>query len=194
MGFYADMASCTACRMRSTCTQVVLPDGNRKNPILMIIGEAPIKQDDEEGIPFIGDSGMVLRETLRHTKVLNKTNTVITNVLKCRHPDKFPKDESASICVSTWLMKEIEFLKPQVILLLGSVPLKYVANLKGITENRGSWLDVKGIKTLATYHPSYILRMDGQGDLSYRKTFEQDIFQVAGEVATILKSMPQELK
>lgn len=184
---YSEMKNCTACTMRNSCTQVVTCDGNSINPILMIIGESPGSQEDEEGIPFVGPCGQLLREVLRYTKVINRTNTVITNVLKCRPPgNKFPKDESADICVGKWLVKEIELIKPQRILLLGSTPLKYIAGMKGITACRGTWMDIRGIRGIATFHPSYVMRQDSvEGDLQTRKLFEQDIFRMAGEVEEI---------
>lgn len=183
------MLGCTLCSMRKGCTQVVPPTGNLTNPILLIIGESPGQQEDEYGEQFIGEAGQLLREVLRETKILNRSNTAISCVLKCRPPkNKFPKDESASICFSTWLSEEIKILKPQRMLLLGSVPLEYVAKMDGITRCRGNWVTAHGIRTIATFHPSYIIRTDRDGMKVHRDVFERDIFEVAGEVAEIEKS------
>lgn len=180
---YKEMISCTACKLRSVCTQVVTSIGNRKNPILLIVGEAPGAEEDEYGEPFVGKAGETLRHVLRMTKIINKNNTLITNTIHCRPPaNKFPKDDSPLICVGKWLNKEIETAHPKRMLLLGNTPLKYVAALKGITSIRGQWLNVKGIRTMATYHPSYVMRKDNLGEIQTRGNFERDIFEVASEV------------
>lgn len=184
--FYDEMKKCQACDMRKTCNQVVLADGCKEKPILMIVGESPGATEDEEGVPFVGDCGLLLRDVLRATKTLNKKNTIITNVLKCRPPgNKFPKGEHATVCVSKWLMKEIELLKPERLLLLGAVPLKYVGGMKGITSLRGQWYTMHGIRGLATFHPSYVMRQDSAGDIQTRSLFESDIFEIAKEIAQI---------
>jgi DNA polymerase len=154
----------------------------------MIVGEAPGADEDEKGEPFIGPAGEILREVVRATKILNKSNTLITNVCKCRPPkNKFPKDESADICMSNWFWKEFEIAKPERMLLLGSTPLKYVANMEGITACRGQWYRIKGVRTMATFHPSYILRTDRDGTMYQRNMFESDINEVAAEVKQILE-------
>jgi uracil-DNA glycosylase len=180
---YTKMKSCNACKMRSLCTQVVPAEGQINSPKLLIVGEAPGADEDREGRPFVGMAGQLLREVLRETKILNKGNTLISNVMKCRPPDnKFPKNDCPSICVSLWLNKEIELAKPQRMLLLGAQPLKFVAGLTGVTLCRGKWYEVKGVRTMITFHPSYVARQDRAGDLSTRRQFEDDIYQVALEV------------
>lgn len=184
---YAEKAKCTACKLRAGCTQVVVGTGCLVSPALMIIGEGPTDDDDLEGEPFLGSSGQALRSVLRETKVLNKKNTLLTNVVACRPPkNKFPKDGSAEICIGNWLWKEIELAKPARILLLGSTPLKYVADLDGITKCRGQWYNIRGVRTMATYHPSYVLRQDGQGIMVAREQWTRDINEVANEVKLIL--------
>lgn len=184
---YDRLVACTSCGVRKFCTQVVPATGCLTNPLLMVVGEAPGQQEDEEGEPFVGAAGEILREALRATNVLNRNNTLITNVLKCRPPkNKFPTDESASICISNWLWREIEIASPKRLLLLGNVPLKYVGGLDGITKHRGQWYTVRGIRTMATYHPSFILRTDRTGMLHHRNTFESDIKEVAAEIKGII--------
>lgn len=183
----AEMRNCDACKLRRGCKQVVVPDGCLENPILVIMGESPGQAEDEEGIPFIGASGEILREVLRATKILNRTNTLIANTISCRPPkNKFPTDESASICVSKWLWKVIETANPDRLLLLGGVALKYVAGMEGITSSRGNWYRIRGIRTMATFHPSFILRNERDGFLQHRRVFESDINQVADEAREII--------
>lgn len=184
---YTEMAGCQACGLRHLCTQVVLGTGQKVKPPLLIVGEAPGQQEDEEGEPFVGAAGKVLRAALRKTGILTKENTLITNVLKCRPPkNKFPKDDCPDICVTKWLWEEIRLAEPKRILLLGATPLKFVSELDGITNCRGQWHTARGIRTMATFHPSFIMRKDNEGLLSFRETFEKDIQDVADEIKKIL--------
>lgn len=184
---YAKMKECSACALRSKCKQVVTATGELENPLLMIIGEAPGADEDKAGEPFVGRAGFVLRRALKETGVLNKKNTIITNLLKCRPPDnKFPTQKEIPIlCSSLWLYKEIETIKPQRLLLLGGQALKYVAGMTGIRGMRGEWIMCKGIRTLSTYHPSYVIRNDNEGDMSVRTDFEKDIDEMAAEIASL---------
>jgi len=178
-----EMKSCRSCRMRSGCIQVVPPTGNLVNPILLIVGESPGEDEDERGEPFCGDCGQLLRQYLRQTGVIKRSNTTITNVLNCRPPNnKFPKDNCAEICYSLWLSRIIKELAPKRMLLLGGVPLEYVAGLSGITANRGRWITARGIRTMATYHPSYVMRNMNSGGIKEVQQFESDIAKVAVEV------------
>jgi len=182
---YEEMKGCQACRLRKTCRQVVTAVGNVENPALMIIGESPGESEDIAGEPFVGQAGQVLRAVLRETNIINRDNTLISNVIRCRPPaNKFPTDECPSICVSRWLRREIGLAKPKRMLLMGNTPLEFVAGLTGITSARGKWLSVMGIRTMSTFHPSYILRKDREGDRGERARFEQDINEVAAEIKT----------
>ena len=188
MSIWDEMKSCNACKLRGQCNQVVLPCGNRENPILMAIGECPNNAEDEQGFPFVGRSGECLRTAFRQTG-LNRTNTIISYIIKCKPPgNKFPKDDCPDICVSKWLSEEIKLLQPKILLLIGSSALKYVAELEGITNLRGQWITVKGIRVLATYHPSYVLRKENEGYLSFKDVFMNDVVKVSEEVKKLAKS------
>jgi uracil-DNA glycosylase family 4 len=190
INLYNQLKDCTSCEIRKGCTQVVPAIGNKEKPILMIIGEAPGQDEDVQGEPFVGKAGQLLREVLRETNILNRTNSLITNCLKCRPPkNKFPTGDIPSICFSRWLLKEIELAQPKRLLLLGSQALWYVGGMKGITTCRGQWYDFRGIRSLATYHPSYILRQEGEGKTQFRKTFESDIMEVAHEVQKLAQAV-----
>jgi uracil-DNA glycosylase family 4 len=189
---YAQMKECTACIMRKMCTQVVTYDGFLDDtPLLLVIGESPGADEDREGRPFVGDCGILLRQALRATKILKKNNTIISNTLKCRPPNnKFPQDKNITkLCVSKWLDKEIEAIEPKRMLLLGNVPLGFVADLTGITKVRGTWITVKGVRTLATFHPSYVIRCMNTGDMDTRKLFFSDIQTVAEEVSHLQEAL-----
>ncbi len=185
---YEKMKDCKACKVRSGCFQVVGGAGQMERPKLLIIGEAPSKDDDNTGEPLSGGEGECLRDALRTTKILNKMNTLYTNVLKCAPTDKFPKGDPAMICTMLWLSKEIELAQPKRMILLGNTPLKYVAGMEKVTTCRGNWYDVKGIRTMVTYHPRFVMREDARGDMHARQCFEQDIMEVAKEVAELEKA------
>lgn len=182
---YDAKKQCRACKLRQGCIQVVAGSGSF-NPILMIIAEAPGEDEDEAGEPFMGRAGECLRKVLRSTGIIKKTNTLITNVLGCRPPkNKFPKDDCPDICTAQWLWEEIRIAKPQRMMLLGGTPLKYVAEMDGITQCRGQWYTIRGVRTMPTFHPSYVLRQDSAGDMLVREKFERDIKEIAAEVAEI---------
>jgi DNA polymerase len=157
--------SCRSCEVGMAYDQVVPSDGDTIHPVVMVIGEAPGKDELTQGSPFVGKCGKLLRNNLRVCGC-HSGNTVITNVLPCRPPkNKFPKDNDlVKSCVNKWLMEEIKILKPSIILLVGSTPLKFVLGMKGITSCRGKWYPLKGmgfpVICMPTYHPSYVLRKE----------------------------------
>lgn len=183
---YTEMKNCQLCVLRQSCTQVVTHEGQVNGPTLMIIGESPGADEDESGRPFIGRAGQLLRQTLRSTGKINAGNTLITNTVHCRPPgNKFPTDGAASTCVSKWVSREIEIAQPKLILILGSQALKYIAGMKGITSVRGQWITARGIRTMPTLHPSYVLREENAGNTESLDNFTKDIFEVANEVAEL---------
>lgn len=184
---YQEMTSCSACGLRSGCSRVTTATGNTIDPVLMVIGECPTRDDDWGQGLLSGAAGEVVREALRETGVLNKKNTVVTNVLHCFPGGKFPKDESAEICVNKWLYREIDELKPQRILMLGSKALWYVAGMTGITASRGKWYRVRGVRSMATFSPAYIIRQDVEGITTARRLFESDFADVANEVKGLIR-------
>jgi len=178
-----EMKKCSACRLRAGCTQVVCPIGQYISPALVVCAESPGSTENETGEPLIGPAGQCFREVMRKTKILKRTNTLLLNVLNCQPPgNKFPKDDCPKICMAQWTWKIIELAKPKRMLLLGATPLKFIAELDGISKLRGQWFNIRGIRTLATFHPSFILRQDNAGIMSYREMFTNDINEIAKEV------------
>jgi len=183
----SEMKGCRSCRMREGCIQVVPPTGSGST--LLIVGEAPGEDEDERGEPFCGDCGQLLRQYLRQTGVIKRSNTTITNVLNCRPPNnKFPKDNCAEVCYTLWLSRIIQELQPKLMLLLGNTPLEYVAGLHGITKCRGKWITARNIRTMPTFHPSYVMRFLSKGQVQEVKQFELDISAVAREVSLLEQS------
>lgn len=183
---YDEMKQCKACNLREACTQVVTHEGQTVNPIVMIIGEAPTSEDDESDRPFVGPGGQLLRQFLRENK-LNPNNTLISYTLHCRPPgNKFPtSSKNPKMCVSMWMQRELELAKPKLLLLVGGQAMKYVAGVEGIMAMRGTWISARGIRAMPTYHPSYVLRKEGEGDPGPLHCFESDIREVSIEAHEI---------
>jgi len=147
---------CRRCRLCDSRTNTVFGEGNPKAE-LMFIGEGPGRDEDEQGRPFVGKSGQLL------TKMINamgyqREEVYIANIVKCRPPNnRTPLPDEAETCLP-FLLRQIEIIKPKVLVLLGAVPLKYLLNKTGITKIHGEWFDFNGIKTLPTFHPAFLLR------------------------------------
>src|SRR5690606_8366255 len=134
-----------------TCALPILPSE------VMIIGEAPGATEDEDGKPFVGDSGQLLNKMLKKAGI-KRRRVYITNSVKCRPPGNGkPKVAHMKAC-SVWLKKEMERVKPKYVLLMGGTPLKAVLNLTGIKKIRGQPIEKDGTIYFPTYHPSYALR------------------------------------
>lgn len=159
--------SCDLCRERTT---VVFGEGST-NPLLMIVGEAPDDDEDEQGIPFVGKAGQKLDNILSYIGV-NRNEIYITNSVLCRPPNnRNPRHEELEAC--KWRLDlQIQLLKPKLVVLLGRIATQQMqeAPIKGalsqyFPENlkqKDGWLHYKvgdhECKVLITYHPSYHLR------------------------------------
>jgi DNA polymerase len=183
--FAADKHQCRKCNVFNYYNVIAQSEGNARNPTFMFIGEAFGKDEQEQNRPFIGRAGQRLREEMRkYPDVFNKNSTIIGNVLGCRPKDnKFPEDKDlVQSCFHSWLHRELLLLKPKVIVTLGSHALWYVRRDSGITACRGNWkfLTVYRAWSMATYHPSYVLRCSNSEDKRYVVSqFEEDIRKTA---------------
>lgn len=150
---------CTNCPLYESRTQVV-PSILVENSKLMIISEAPGMEEDKQGAPFVGEAGKLLNGVLKEIG-LNREDISIANTVSCRPPDnRTPKPKETEACFE-FLDKEIKQVDPEVIILLGNVPLKkFFKNVGGITRTRGKWFDHPdyNCKFLPAFHPAYILR------------------------------------
>jgi DNA polymerase len=149
--------ACTKCRLAKTRTQVVYGVGNPKAD-LMFIGEAPGRDEDLQGKPFVGRAGALLTDIIKAMK-LTRDDVYIANVIKCRPPEnRNPEPDELDAC-RPFIRRQIEMIQPKVIVTLGRFALQSLME-KGlsITAARGSWLDYNGVKVMPTYHPAYLLR------------------------------------
>ena len=149
---------CTRCGLARTRTNVV-PGQGVENPKVLVIGEGPGYEEDQQGLPFVGKAGHLLDKMLAAIDLSRSTNCYIANIVKCRPPenrDPFP-DEQAS-CMS-FLEAQIHILKPKMILCMGRISGNKLLNLeKPMNELHGEFFDYNGIPLMVTYHPSALLR------------------------------------
>ena len=150
---------CRECSVGSVYNCVVCSDGCKASPLVVISGEAPGREELEQGRPFVGKAGKLLRDSINNLG-FRRSNTLITNVIPCRPLDnKFPTDVAlVKSCVSKWLEQELALLQPKVMILLGNQPLRFIMGCTGITSLRGTWLELGAIRVMPTYHPSYVIR------------------------------------
>ena len=149
---------CTRCPLCHTRTNVIFGEGNPEAPV-MIIGEAPGRDEDLQGRPFVGVSGQLLDKILAACGFAREKHLFISNIIKCRPPDnRVPTPAEAEVCMP-WLMNQIEILDPKIIILLGATALKYMAGPEyRITRDRGRWITLNGRTAMPVYHPAALLR------------------------------------
>ncbi len=148
---------CTKCRLAGTRTNVVFGVGN-PNADLMFIGEAPGRDEDLKGEPFVGRAGQLLTDIIKAMK-LTRDDVYIANVIKCRPPEnRNPEPDELDAC-RPFIRRQVELIQPKVIVTLGRFALQSLTEKAyGITSVRGQWLEYNGVKVMPTYHPAYLLR------------------------------------
>ena len=151
------VSSCTACELHSSRTQTVFGVGN-KTADLLIIGEAPGRDEDLQGEPFVGRAGQLLNAMLAAIG-FQREQVYIANILKCRPPNnRDPKPEEAGAC-NSWLQQQIDLVKPAVILALGRIAAHNLLKTdQSLGALRTKQHDYAGIPLIVSYHPAYLLR------------------------------------
>lgn len=149
----AQIRVCTKCPLHESRTVAVPGDGKASAPV-MIIGEAPGKEEDEVGHPFVGSAGRFLDHVLEGTG-LDRSDFFITNTVKCRPPhNRTPRKLEVETCTSNYLLAQIALVNPRLIVLLGLVAAKKLLGVSSINEARGHIIERDGRKYLVGYHPA----------------------------------------
>lgn len=176
------MTAFEGCNLKRTAKQLVFSDGNPSAKI-MLIGEAPGRDEDIQGLPFVGRAGQLLDKMLAAID-LNRESVYITNVIPWRPPgNRTPTLQETEIC-RPFIERHIELINPDSILMLGGSSAKTLLNTTdGIMKLRGKWSEVKtskaSFKSLPTLHPAYLLRQPAHKKLvwhdllSLKQTIEQ---------------------
>jgi DNA polymerase len=152
-----DIGDCTRCKLHKGRHKIVFGDGNPKAE-LVFIGEGPGADEDMQGLPFVGRAGKLLTQMIE-AMGLQRKDVYICNVVKCRPPEnRAPEPDEVSTC-SPYLLRQIDVIQPKVIVCLGAVAAKtLLETTRGISQFRGEWLQWRGRRLMATYHPAYLLR------------------------------------
>lgn len=153
-----EVLSCQKCVLSKSRKNVIFGEGNPDAPIF-IIGEAPGRDEDIQGRPFVGLSGQLLDKILDACGFNRTEHVFISNIIKCRPPgNRVPFTEEIQACMP-YLLKQIQLIDPKILILLGATALKsmFDTNMK-ITKIRGTWLNYENRLAMAVYHPSALLR------------------------------------
>jgi uracil-DNA glycosylase family 4 len=152
-----DLGECTRCKLHKGRNKIVFGDGNPRAE-LVFVGEGPGADEDAQGLPFVGRAGKLLTQMIE-AMGLQRKDVYICNVVKCRPPEnRAPEPDEVAAC-SPFLIRQIDSIHPKVIVCLGATAAKTILNTtRGISQFRGEWLEWRGHKLMATYHPAYLLR------------------------------------
>jgi len=149
------------CALKATATQLVFADGNPAAKV-MFVGEAPGRDEDIEGLPFVGRSGKLLDRMLAAIG-LDRASVYIANIVPWRPPgNRTPTPQESQICLP-FILRQIELADPDVLVCLGGPSAQTLLGIKdGITKARGRWLAFntgkREIRAIATFHPAFLLR------------------------------------
>ncbi|MGH9795282.1 MAG: uracil-DNA glycosylase [Candidatus Acidiferrales bacterium] len=148
---------CTRCKLHRKRSRIVFGVGNPRAE-LVFVGEGPGAEEDAQGIPFVGRAGQLLTQMIE-AMGLKRDDVYICNVVKCRPPEnRTPEPDEIATC-SPYLMRQLDVIRPKVIVCLGSVAAKMLLNTnQSMGRLRGQWFEHKSSKLLVTYHPAYCLR------------------------------------
>jgi len=165
------------CALKFTATRLVFADGNPKARI-MLVGEAPGREEDIEGLPFVGRSGKLLDRMIAAIG-LDRSQVYIANVIPWRPPgNRTPTPQETQMCLP-FIQRQIELVDPDILVTLGNPSTQTLLSTReGIMKTRGRWLDydtgTRAIRAIATFHPAYLLRSP-----SYKRLSWQDLRAIA---------------
>src|SRR5262245_7754621 len=149
----AQIRVCVKCPLCQSRTLAV-PGEGKTSARVMLIGEAPGREEDESGRPFVGAAGRFLDHVLEGAGV-NRDDLFITNIVKCRPPkNRAPRVGEIETCTSNYLFEQIDLINPALIALLGGVAAKKILGVKSVNEARGRVIERDGRQYLVGYHPA----------------------------------------
>ena len=159
------------CALKSTASQLVFADGNPEAR-LMLVGEAPGREEDIEGLPFVGRSGKLLDRMLAAIG-LDRTSVYIANIVPWRPPgNRTPTPQESQICLR-FILRQIELADPDILVCLGGPSAQTLLGIReGITKTRGRWFAFetgkREIRAMPTFHPAFLLRSPLQKRFAWR--------------------------
>lgn len=180
----ASVASCTHCALHARRNKTVFGVGD-ENADWLFVGEGPGADEDAQGLPFVGRAGKLLTQMIE-AMGLQRRDVYICNVVKCRPPDnRRPEPDEVEQC-SPFLLRQLDAISPKVIVCLGATAAQLLLQTdKGISQFRGQWLEFRGTKLMATYHPAYLLR-----NPAAKADVWKDLQKVMAELGLAVKKKP----
>ena len=171
----SEVIGCPLCKLSRSRRNAVPGDGQLSSKI-MFIGEAPGKNEDEQGKPFVGAAGMILNQALEKAGI-KRAEVFITNVVKCRPPgNRVPENDERSIC-RQYLDRQISLIAPKIICILGSTAYSSILGGKSITKNRGKIMERNRQKYFLTIHPAAAIY-----NKNLRSVINNDLFILSKEI------------
>lgn len=152
-----EIGDCRRCKLSKGRKNIVFGEGN-PGAYLMFIGEAPGRDEDLQGRPFVGEAGQLLNSLIGRMG-FSREDVYIGNIVKCRPPmNNDPEDDEIEACIP-FMERQVEIISPKVIMALGRISAHALSGGKvPITRLRGNFLEYKGIPLMPTFHPAYLLR------------------------------------
>ena len=167
------IGDCDRCKLAPHRTHLVFGVG-KADAELAFVGEAPGRDEDLRGEPFVGRAGQLLTEIIVKGMKLGREDVYIANIIKCRPPDnRNPEPDEIASC-EPFLVRQLELIRPKVIVALGTFAAQVLLKTRTpITRLRGVWADYHGIRVMPTFHPAYLLRNPAE-----KRVVWQDIQEV----------------
>ncbi|MEM8693464.1 MAG: uracil-DNA glycosylase [Pseudomonadota bacterium] len=156
-GLRAALAAYEHCELKKGARTLVFADGTPEARV-MIIGEAPGRDEDRQGLPFVGRAGQLLDRMLEAIDMGRDRNVYITNVLPWRPPqNRDPKPDEIAM-MKPFVERHVALAAPDLLVVMGNISCQALLGRKGITRLRGNWTEALGKPALPMFHPAYLLR------------------------------------
>src|SRR5574337_859173 len=178
--------SCVNCNLSKTRTNAVPGMGNENSDIIFV-GEAPGRNEDLQGKPFVGTAGQTLSEALEFAG-LARDQVYITNVVKCRPPNNRQPITEERVACKSYLSEELEIIKPKIICILGNTAYSSLLDGSAITKNRGKIVKNNGQLYFVTVHPAAIIYNPG-----LRQVLKDDFVLLAQALDKLRKGLDIEI-
>jgi DNA polymerase len=177
----SEVIGCPLCKLSRTRRNAV-PGEGQVSAKIMFIGEAPGKNEDLEGKPFVGSAGRILDQAMKKAGI-ERSKVFITNVVKCRPPSNRVPEEDERIACQPYLQRQISLISPKIICILGSTAYSSILGGRSITTSRGKIVKKDGQRYFLTVHPAAAIYNRG-----LRTIFEKDLFKLSEEIKKIENS------
>lgn len=175
----AQCLACQNCQLSERRTNVVFGCGDPSADV-MFVGEGPGREEDEQGIPFVGAAGRLLDDMLLAVGI-SREKVYIANIVKCRPPqNRDPLPEERQACIG-WLRAQTKLIRPRIIVCLGRIAAGVIIHDDyHISREHGTWTERAGVRMTATFHPAALLR-----NAEYRAPTIEDLILIRQEAEAL---------